>query len=59
MVALNITDDNQKRAIRQGKKRRRSFRTLDGTGDDYKTALKKLDEYFLPNKNVDYKTFQS
>ena len=27
-------------------------------GDDYTTVLAKLDEYFLPNKNVDYETFQ-
>ena len=28
------------------------------TGDDYATAVAKLDEYFLPKKNVDYETFQ-
>ena len=44
--------------IRQGKKRRRFFETLDDTGDDCKTALAKLDEYFQPKKNVDYETFQ-
>ena len=25
-----------------------------GNDDDYKTALDKLDEYFMPNKNLDY-----
>ena len=27
-------------------------------GDDYKRALEKLDKYFVPQKNVDYETFQ-
>jgi hypothetical protein len=28
------------------------------TGDDYDTALMKLDEYFSPKENVDYEIFQ-
>ena len=31
---------------------------LRETCDDYDTAMKKLDEYFSPKKNVDYKIFQ-
>ena len=61
LVALNITDDKQKRALllyQAGQETQKIFDTLDGTGDDYKTALEKLDEYFLPKKNVDYETFQ-
>ncbi|CAB4018501.1 Hypothetical predicted protein, partial [Paramuricea clavata] len=36
------------------------FDTLSETGEDndYKTAIEKLDEYFSPKKNVDYKIFQ-
>ena len=34
------------------------FDTLEETGDDYKTAIEKLDEYFTPKKNVDYEIFQ-
>ena len=29
-----------------------------GNDDDYETAIAKLDEYFSPNKNVDYEIFQ-
>ena len=61
LVALNITDDKQKRALllyQSGQQTQEIFDTLSDTGDDYKTALAKLDEYFLPKKNVDYETFQ-
>lgn len=61
MVALNITDDKQKRALllyQAGQQTQEVFETLSDTGEDYKTALAKLDEYFLPKKNVDYETFQ-
>ena len=43
--------------IKQDKKQE-IFDTLTETGEDYKTAVAKLDEYFLPKKNVDYETFQ-
>ena len=35
------------------------FDTLRDTGEDYETAIEKLDEFFLPKKNVDYKIFKS
>ena len=61
MVGLNITDDKQNRALllyQAGQQAREVFDTLSDTGDNYKTALAKLDEYFLPIKNIDYETFQ-
>ena len=39
-------------------RRHKRFSTLAETGENYETALAKLDEYFLPKKNVDYETFQ-
>ena len=61
LIALNITDDKQKRALllyQAGQETQEIFDTLTETGEDYKTALAKLDDYFLPKKNVDYETFQ-
>ena len=58
LIALNITEDEQKRALLLYQAGQAIFETLTETGEDYKTALAKLDEYFLPKKNVDYKTFQ-
>ena len=34
------------------------FETFQDTGDDYTTAKAKLNEYFLPKKNVDFEIFQ-
>ena len=34
------------------------FDTLTEAGEDYKTALAKLDDYFPPKKSVDYETLQ-
>ena len=61
LIALNITDDRQQRALllyQAGQEMQEIFETLDDTGDDYKTALAKLDEYFQSKKNVDYEAFQ-
>lgn len=61
IVAMNITDDKQKRALllyQAGPATQEIFETLSDTGDDYKTAQEKLDAYFLPKKNVDYEIFQ-
>ena len=60
LLALNITDNKQKRALllyQAGQETQEIFDTLTDTGEDYKTAVTKLDEYFLPKKNVDYETF--
>ncbi len=63
IVALNITDNTQKRAVllyQAGEATRYIFDTLQITGnpDDYTTAIAKLDQYFQPKKNVDYEIFQ-
>ena len=61
LVATNITDDKQKRAMllyQAGSATQDIFETLTDTGTDYATAKKKLDDYFSPKKNVDYEIFQ-
>ena len=32
--------------------------TIPDTGDDFATAMTKLDDYFSPKNNVDYEIFQ-
>ena len=61
LTAMNIQDDKQKRALllyQAGQATQEIFETLPDTGDDYNTALTKLNEYFAPKKNVDYEIFQ-
>ena len=61
LVALNITEDKQKRALllyQAGQATQEIFETLQDTGDTYEAAKTKLDSYFAPKKNVDYKIFQ-
>ena len=61
LVATNITDDEQKRAMllyQAGSETQDIFDTLTETGTDYATAKKKLDEYFSPKKNVNYEVFR-
>ena len=61
IVAMNITNDKQKRALllyQAGEATQEIFETLPETGEDYATAQTKLDEYFSPKKNVDYEVFQ-
>ena len=61
LVALNVKDDARKRALllyQAGQETQEIFKTLSDTGANYKTAIKKLDEYFLPKKNIDYETFR-
>ena len=41
-----------------GQETQEIFDTLTETGEDYATAIAKLDQYFLPKKNVDYEIFQ-
>ena len=60
LIAVNVKDDAQKRALllyQAGEATQEIFGTLEETGDDYKTAIEKLDEYFTPKKNVDYEIF--
>jgi hypothetical protein len=63
LVALNIKDDTQKRALllyQAGEATQEIFDTLADTGEDkdYKIAIEKLDAYFGPKKNIDYEIFQ-
>ena len=61
LIALNITDDKQKRALllyQAGELTQEIFDTIPDTGEDYPTAMTKLDEYFAPKKNIDYENFQ-
>ena len=53
--ASGISDQKQKRAILlhlAGAEVQEIFETLPETGNDYKTALEKLTEYFNPCKNI-------
>lgn len=63
LVALNIKDDTQKRALllyQAGEATQDIFDTLSETGEDkdYTIAPEKINEYFFPKKNVDYEIFQ-
>ena len=57
LVAVNVTDDKQKRAFllyQAGQETQKIFETFTDTGNDYKTPIEKLDQYFMPKKNIDY-----
>ena len=61
LVAINVTDNTQKRALllyQVGQETKELFETFTDTGTDYKTAMDKLDAYFNPKKNVDFEVFQ-
>jgi hypothetical protein len=60
LIATNITDDRQKRAMllyQAGPDTQDIFDTLEDTGEDYNTAKGKLDEYFAPKKMLTSKYF--
>ena len=62
LTALTILDKKQKRAVLKhlvGAEVQTVFETLIDTGEDY-TALAKLNEYFVPQKNIPFErhTFQ-
>ena len=51
LVALNVTDNKQKRALllyQAGQAKQDIFDTLAETGDDYDSAVASLDTYFSP-----------
>ena len=58
LIAVNVKDDAQKRALLLYQAGEATQEIFEETGDDYKTAIEKLDEYFTPKKNVDYEIFQ-
>ena len=60
VAALNITDSKQMRAVllyQVGEATQAVFDTSN-TGDDFETAMQKLDDYFSPKKNLDYEIFK-
>ena len=61
LIALDVKNDAQKRALllyQAGQETQEIFETLTDSGEDFKTAIDKLDAYFSPKKNVDYETFR-
>ena len=57
LTASNITDKKQKRAVLlhlAGAEVQTIFETLNDTGEDYDAALAKLNEYFVPKKNIPF-----
>ena len=55
--ASGVIDQKQKRAVLlhlAGPDVQEIFETLPNTGDDYKTALEKLNEYFQPKRNIPF-----
>lgn len=61
MVAMKIEDAQQKHALllyQIGEATQSIFDTFTDTGDDFHTAITKLDEYFTPKKNLDYDVFK-
>ena len=61
LTASGITNDNQKRAVLlhvSGKQVRDIFNTFSNVGPSYQDACDRLDEYFLPKKNVIYERWQ-
>ena len=61
LVAINVTDAKQKRALllyQAGEATQEIFDTLIDTGENYDTAIEKLDEYFSQKKNLEYEIFQ-
>lgn len=60
VATLNITDVKRQQALLLYQIREATlfiFDTLSDTGDDYHTAMTKLDEYYSPKKNVDFETW--
>lgn len=60
LQAFNIEEDKQKRALllhHAGPDVFDIFETLPETGDDYTTAVRKLDTYFCPKVNPEYETY--
>eukprot|EP00795_Rhopilema_esculentum_P007975 gene7975-13874_t len=63
LAAIDVTSPVQQRALllyQVGQDTQDIFDTIPNNGedDDYETALEKLDEYFLPKKNIDFEIFQ-
>jgi len=62
IVAANITDDKQKGAMvlyQVGPATQEIFETIPDTGDDFNTALTKLNDYFLQKRTSIMKSSNS
>ena len=60
IAALNLTKDKQKREIllyRVREAKHEIFDTIPDKGDDFATAMEKLDSYFNPKKMWPMKSF--
>jgi len=63
LAAVNVTNTAQERALllyKVGQATQDIFYTIpdNGADDAYAKALAKLDEYFLPKKNIDFEIYQ-
>ncbi|XP_033755766.1 uncharacterized protein LOC117338519 [Pecten maximus] len=61
LVGMNIKDKDRKRAFIlhfAGDEVNDIFDTLPDTGNDYKTAVERLTEYFVPKKNTEFEVFK-
>ena len=61
VAALNINDDKQKRSVllyQAGQATQEIFYKIPEMGDEFATAMEKLDNYFTSKKNVTYEIFQ-
>ena len=54
MIAVGVTDDSQKRALLLYQKMQEIFEAIPGDANNNASAMKKLDDYFTPKKNIDY-----
>ena len=57
MIAVGVTNIHQKRAVLLhllGSDGQEIFDTLPDTGNEFKTVIKKLDDYFQPKCNMNY-----
>ena len=60
-MTVGVTNDQQKRALllyQAGAETQKIFKVISEAGNDYVSAMKKLDDYFTPKKNIDYEVFQ-
>ena len=60
-MTVGVTDDQQKRALllyQAGAETQKIFKVIPEAGNNYASAMKKLDDYFTPNKNIEFEVFQ-
>ena len=60
-MTVGVTDDQQKRALllyQAGAETQKIFKVIPEAGNNYASAMKKLDDYFTPKKNIEFEVFQ-